>query len=1149
MNFDLICITETHLPGTSNIVMSNYTWFGHNRKCTHFRSRRASGGVGWLIKNELLSDYSFNVIDKSFEGIIALECKHLATNFTMILIGVYLPPENTTWGRESAQFFAHLVMLSYQFTYADLLFICGDMNARISDKPDYIPEVDDMSKRQNIDQSNNSHGDLLIEFLKDTKMCILNGRLTPHMDNFTCVSSKGRSVVDYLCIPHECLRFCDMCKVTTPSEAVDKFNLQRLINNRCKMPDHSLIYSNITINYSVNSHEPRSNTLNYNTWEHLRPPLGIENPTNKRYRFDDIPPNFRNSETWSLAINDIINAREQEINAQNYIDNEYNNLCLVLKQEMDEYLQFSECGRNTKKRWKHSKPYWNEELSELWKSMRNKEKTYLKFRGNRRDKASHLQKFKDSRHNFDKKLRSCERKYYYNKAVEIENLNTSNPKEFWQQIKKLGPVKKSSIPMKVKVGNAFNTDPVTVLNKWKGEYENLYNLPNNPNFDNEFYDNIIQAKSEYEQNATETNDMVNADISYDEIEKLVNKAKNNKSVGIDNIPYEVLKHHDVIMVLFQLFQSYFKYGKIPSIWLKAIITPIPKSAMKDLYSPLQYRGISLLSNICKIYSGLLNSRITNYCEFLDIFVDEQNGFRRNRSCEDHLFSLTSIIQNQIKNRKPVYAAFIDLEKAFDWVDRNLLLYRLLQYNIDGKMYNAVKSLYSQTESCVKINNFITEWFIIKNGVRQGDSLSPTLFSLYINELAKEIKNMNRGINMAGQNISILLYADDMVLITEREQDLQEMLNKMNEWCNQWRIKVNKNKSKIVHFRYNKQQQTKSSFTYGEEVLEMVKEYKYLGIIMDEYLNFNSCSKTLADSGGRALGSIISKCKLIKDIGFRSYSKMYECGVIPIVDYGSAIWGSTKHKHSELIQNKTVRYFLGVHNFTAIPALHGEIGWLPVKYRIYLNKLRLWNRLINMPQERLSKQIFLDIYNINENNWTRELYNIFRQIEMLHVFYDKNVCDLDVCKKKFTELAYNEWKELVIGKPKLRTYVKFKKELCIEKYILNIRNKYERSMVAKLRCGILQLHVESGRFNQTSLENRICNICNDGNIEDEFHFICKCTEYSNERNKLFSQHEVKNNNFRNFSDEDKFIYILENSNRDLAKFIIDSWIKRTAKLYR
>jgi hypothetical protein len=94
-----------------------------------------------------------------------------------------------------------------------------------------------------------------------------------------------------------------------------------------------------------------------------------------------------------------------------------------------------------------------------------------------------------------------------------------------------------------------------------------------------------------------------------------------------------------------------------------------------------------------------------------------------------------------------------------------------------------------------------------------------------------------------------------------------MLNKMNDWRNQWRIKVNKSKSKIDHFRYNKQQQTNYGFTYGEEVLEMIKEYQYLAVIMDEYLNFNTCSKTLANSGGRALGATIYpnanllKCRL------------------------------------------------------------------------------------------------------------------------------------------------------------------------------------------------------------------------------------------------------------------------------------------------
>ena len=102
-----------------------------------------------------------------------------------------------------------------------------------------------------------------------------------------------------------------------------------------------------------------------------------------------------------------------------------------------------------------------------------------------------------------------------------------------------------------------------------------------------------------------------------------------------------------------------------------------------------------------------------------------------------------------------------------------------------------------------------------------------------------------------------------------------------------------------------------------------------------------------------------------------------------------------------------------------------------------------------------------------------------------------------------ELAQNDWKELILTKPKLRTYIKFKKELGIEKYVLDIRNKYERSMIAKLRCGILQLHVESGRFNQTNLENRTCNVCNNNVIEDEFHFVCICPEYSIKNQAIFS----------------------------------------------
>ena len=103
-----------------------------------------------------------------------------------------------------------------------------------------------------------------------------------------------------------------------------------------------------------------------------------------------------------------------------------------------------------------------------------------------------------------------------------------------------------------------------------------------------------------------------------------------------------------------------------------------------------YRVISLLSCVGKIYSSLLSNRILSYRELCNILVDEQTGFRKKRSCNDHIFSLSSIIRNRLNNGKPTFAAFLDMEKAFDKVDRNLLLLRLLQYRINDKFYYSIK---------------------------------------------------------------------------------------------------------------------------------------------------------------------------------------------------------------------------------------------------------------------------------------------------------------------------------------------------------------------------------------------------------------------------------------------------------------------------
>ncbi len=142
-----------------------------------------------------------------------------------------------------------------------------------------------------------------------------------------------------------------------------------------------------------------------------------------------------------------------------------------------------------------------------------------------------------------------------------------------------------------------------------------------------------------------------------------------------------------------------------------------------------------------MHTGVLNERLREHGE--EILTDEQNGFRKGRSCTDHIYTLKSIITNYINEKKPVFTAFIDFKKAFDFVNHDLPLASLSKNGVRGKMYFGVMSLYKYTNACVKVNKNLTDWFHIKSGVRQGDYLSPTLFNLFLNStyMSKDLNSL------------------------------------------------------------------------------------------------------------------------------------------------------------------------------------------------------------------------------------------------------------------------------------------------------------------------------------------------------------------------------------------------------------------------
>lgn len=151
------------------------------------------------------------------------------------------------------------------------------------------------------------------------------------------------------------------------------------------------------------------------------------------------------------------------------------------------------------------------------------------------------------------------------------------------------------------------------------------------------------------------------------------------------------------------------------------------------------------------------------------------------------------------------------KKPFDLVNRDLLQYKLQLNGINGPIYDAISSFYEETFSCVCVNDLRTNWFLCSNGVRQGDNISPSLFSLFINDLASEISQLNVGIPIGDEKIGLLLYADDIAILSENELEMQRCLDILTDWCMRWRLNVNCAKSNIMHFRKRNIPRSKFNF--------------------------------------------------------------------------------------------------------------------------------------------------------------------------------------------------------------------------------------------------------------------------------------------------------------------------------------------------
>ena len=383
--------------------------------------------------------------------------------------------------------------------------------------------------------------------------------------------------------------------------------------------------------------------------------------------------------------------------------------------------------------------------------------------------------------------------------------------------------------------------------------------------------------------------------------------------------------------------------QVPRDWMQGVIFPLYKDG--DDRDPLNYRGITLLSIVGKVYNRVLSERLVQFAERQGGIVEEQGGFRPGRGTEDQLFVLTEIIRDR-GSQQTTYAAFIDMKKAYDTVWRDGLWKRLWDEGVRGKLWRVIKNMYSVVQSAVLVGEEQTEWFDLSTGVRQGCVMSPILFSLFINGLAKEINERAVGVEVGKRRVRLLLYAD--VLLAESASDLQTMLDIVTAYSKQWRFRVNpkKGKSEVMIFGKKPEEGNRKWWLAGVEVGEACV-YKYLGIEIRSGLCFKQYKARILTEARRRMMLVWAMGIREGELSVVDCVRVWQALVRPVLEYGTVVWGDEMGKMILRCSSKMTN-----------EVVLGELGWWTLKGRRDFLRLSYWGNIVGgMSPNRLVWHVY------------------------------------------------------------------------------------------------------------------------------------------------------------------------------------------------
>jgi hypothetical protein len=998
------------------------------------------------------------------------------------------------------------------FTQNGTVIVAGDLNSRVGNLPDYIeddslatPVYDILSNvidyssdvampcRVSEDTKVNSFGRKLLQLCKSTGLRIGNGRKPgDEKGQFTFYNHLGASVIDYVLAEKDYFdivtKICIGDFNVWSDHAPVEFTLKRL-DIACVSLNHDDVITSVP------------NTTQEFRWndEHME-----QMKRDLSEKVGDLYDAIHSIQSDTLTLDQGIE--------------KFNEILNVVFQPCSRSVKgFKNVLPRGKSRISKNKPWFDDKCQQLYNVYRN----FLNIFNTERSPENRIN-LVEAKGNYKHYERQSRRKYLRSEGNRVSLLRKINPKQFHTAFSK----KYRSPPSNLCLSDFFEHFKSVCSNDTGNK---------DTNFDH-------SHSCVFEE--------LDVPISDDEVSNVLKKLKSGKSPGIDNLLYEYFcKFCDVFTpLLSRLFNVIFDLGTFPTCWSEGIIFPSFKKG--DANDPNNYRGITLVSCLSKIFTSVLNNRLLRWCEENDIVSDAQFGFRHGSGTADAIFALQGVISRTLSHKKKLYCCFVDYEKAFDKVNRNKLFLKLTRYGVTGKLLTIIKSLYSNLKSCVRFQTELSNFFHCTNGLMQGEGLSPLLFSLYVNDFENAfINDLCDDIHFQDVALFLLMYADDTVLFSESAEGLQNMLNTLSVYCNEWDLKVNINKTKVLVFRRGGKMSPNSKWYYHDSEIEVVDSFNYLGLTLNFNGKFTKSQSIIAEQGRKCMYHVLQICNNLS-LNIESKLYVFDTYVSSVLNYGSEIWGFNPGHDIEKVHVDFCKRILYVKKCTPNQMVYGELGRVPMYNLRMLKIVKFWLKVIKT-RNCVLQSIYDDMLFCDHKscNWRCQVQYLllsrgFGDVWYNHYVYNESLF-LECFKQRLTDNFIQSRNEFFDKSSKCILYKYLTNNVSIQFYLTKCIPGKNVNLLTKFRLSAHPLRVEQGRYNGIARQERLCEFCNLNEIEDEYHFILICPLYKNLRSMYIKKY------YWSHASMYKLIQLLTMKNRkqlcNLGKFLNSALLLRSCQV--